>query len=63
MWKVIHRIKAPSGTAVVTSRYDMAVPVFFSLIQLLSDDPHKAVMKQLLVKLDIVKIHLYSHVY
>ena len=44
MWQVIHTTKALSGTAVVTSRYDMAVPVIFNRVHLISDDPHKAVM-------------------
>ena len=44
MWQVIHTTRTPSETAVVTSRYDMAIPVFFNRLQLLSDDPHKAVM-------------------
>ena len=44
MWQVIHRTRAPSWTAFVTSRYDMATSVFFNKVQLLSDDPHKAVM-------------------
>ena len=47
MWQIIHIIRAPSGTAFVTSRFDLAIPVFFKSIksiQLLSDDPHKAVM-------------------
>ena len=44
MWQIIHIIRAPSGTAFVTSRFDLAILVFFKSIQLLSDDPHKAVM-------------------
>ena len=44
MWQVIHITRAPSGTAFVTSSYNMAIPVFFNRVQLLSYDPHKAVM-------------------
>ena len=44
MWQVIHTNRAPSGTAFVTSRYDMAMPVFFNRVQLLSADLQKAVM-------------------
>ena len=56
MWQVIHRTKEPSWTAVVTSRYDMAIPVFFNRVQLLSDDPHKIEMKNSPVQ----QAHLYS---
>ena len=44
VWQVIHRTRALSWTALVTSRYDIAIPVFFNRVQLLSDDPQKAVM-------------------
>ena len=43
-WQVIHRTRALSWTTLVTSRYDIAIPVFFNSAQLLSDDLQKAVM-------------------
>ena len=44
MWQLIQTARTPSGTDVVTSRYDMGIPVFFNRVQLLFDDPHKAAM-------------------
>ena len=43
MLQMINTTRALSGTAVVTSRYDMAIPVILNRVQLLSDNPHKAV--------------------
>ena len=44
MWQVMHRTRAPKWFALVASRYDMTISVFFNRVQLLSDDPHKAVI-------------------
>ena len=43
-WQVMHRTRALSWTTLVTSRYDIAIPVFFNRAQLLSDDLQKAVI-------------------
>ena len=44
MWQMTHRTRASSWTAVMTSRCDMAIPVFFNRVLLLSDDPQQTVM-------------------
>ena len=41
----VHTTRVPSSTAVATSRYDMAIPVFFNRVQLLCDEPQETVMK------------------